>query len=152
MATADKGEAENLKESRQSFIHLNRNTMKKYLLSMTAIALAVVLFAFTKPVKKATQVDMYFFEFDGTTQGGYSVDNVQDESNAHWEYIGKNLTLCGRTPEKASRVKVLGANVDNTTTPTELRNVIISASLNGGSKAIVTGITETGSQYGNQQD
>ena len=126
--------------------------MKKYLPGLSAIVFALALFAFTQPEKKIKPVDMYVFEFDGTTTGGYSVANVEDESNAHWKYIGKNLALCDGTPEKACRVEVIGANVDNTSAPTELRNVAISASLNGGSKAIVTSITGTSSQYSNQED
>lgn len=126
--------------------------MRKHFLSIAAVVAAVTLFAFTQPEKKAAPEDMYVFEFDGTTTGGYSVANVEDESNAHWKYIGKNLALCDGTPEKACRLEVIGANVDNTSAPTELRNVAISASLNGGSKAIVTSITGTSSQYSNQED
>jgi hypothetical protein len=124
--------------------------MKKYFLSMSAVVIAVLLVAFTHPT--AQQEDMYYFQFDPTQSGGYSVNNVQDESNTYWDYIGKNLTLCGGDEEKACRVAVRGANVDNTTTPTELRNVVISAQLSSASKAIVTSITETGSVYGNQPD
>lgn len=125
--------------------------MKKYVLSITAAVIAVALFAFTQPVKKAAQADMYVFEFDGSQTGGYSVANVETESNTYWKYVGKNLDLCGGQNQKACRVEVIGANVDNTTTPTELRNVAISAILSG-STAHVTAITGTSSQYSNQED
>lgn len=126
--------------------------MKKYFLSIAVIVIAAALAAFTQPVKKATQVDLFVFEFDHTQSGGYSIANVENESNTYWKYIGKNQSLCGGDEEKACRVAVRGANVDNTTTPTELRNVVISAQLSSMSKAIVTNITETGSQLGNQPD
>ncbi len=124
--------------------------MKRNFLSIAAVVLAIGLFSFTKMEKKA-QVDMYVFEFDGTQSGGYSVANVENESNTYWKYKGKNLELCGDQDQKAYRVEVIGANVDNTTTPTELRNVAISATLSG-STAHVTAITGTSSQYSNQED
>ena len=76
---------------------------------------------------------------------------MENESNTYWKYIGKNLSLCSGDEEKACRVAVRGANVDNTTTPTELRNVVISADQSGAT-AHITGITETGSLYSNQED
>ena len=36
--------------------------MKKYLLSISAIVIAVMLVAFTSPTKDADQVDLYYFE------------------------------------------------------------------------------------------
>jgi hypothetical protein len=126
--------------------------MKKYLFGAGAIALAIIFAAFTQAETPAPQEDLYYFEFDHTQTGGYSVSNVENESNTYWKYIGKNLAVCTGDEEKACRVAVRGANVDNTTTPTELRNVVISAQMSSASKAIVTNITETGSQYGNQPD
>jgi len=122
--------------------------MKKYFLSFTAVVIAGLLVAFTQP--KAEQADKFYFEFDGVNQV-YSKANVENESNTYWKYIGKNLSMCTGDEEKACRVAVLGANVDNTTTPTELRNVVISADQSG-STAHITGITETGSLYSNQED
>lgn len=118
---------------------------------MSAIVIAMSLVAFTQP-KSSNQEDMFYFYFDGTQSGGYSEGNVETESNTYWKYLGKNLSLCsGEDPEKACRVAVTGANVDNTTTPTELRNVVISADQSGPT-AHVTGITETGSLYSNEED
>ena len=122
--------------------------MKKYFLSISAVVIAVLLVAFTQPT--AQQEDLYYFEFDGVNNS-YSEENVETESNTYWKYIGKNLSMCTGDPEKACRVRVTGANVDNTTTPTELRNVVISATLSGAT-AHITGITETGSAYSNQED
>lgn len=122
--------------------------MKKYFLSISAVFIAVMLVAFTQP--KAKQVDMFYFEFDGVNQS-YTEGNVEDESNTYWKYIGKNLSLCTGNEEKACRVAVRGANVDNTVAPTELRNVVISATLTGGT-AQITSITEIGSVYSNQED
>jgi len=122
--------------------------MKKYFLSFTAIAIAGMLVAFAQP--KAKQADKFYFEFDGVNQT-YSKANVENESNTYWKYIGKNLSMCTGDEEKACRVAVLGANVDNTTTPTELRNVVISADQSGAT-AHITGITESGSLYSNQED
>lgn len=125
--------------------------MKKYLLSMSAILLAVVLFAFTQPVKKANQVDMYVFQFDPTASGGYAEDAVENISNANWKYQGKNYELCGGQDQKACRVAVRGDYVNNTTTPTALQSISIEATLSDGT-AHVTSISGTGSQYSNQLD
>lgn len=124
--------------------------MKKYFLSMAAVVIAVSLVAFTHPTK-SSQEDMFYFYFDGVNQS-YSEEHVENESNTYWKYLGKNLSLCtGEDPEKACIVAVRGANVDNTTAPTELRNVVISAELSDGT-AHITGITETGSLYSNEED
>lgn len=128
------------------------NCMKKYLFGTSAVALAFILAVFSRAATPVAQEDLYYFEFDGTQSGGYSISNVENESNTYWKYIGKNLAVCTGDEEKACRVAVRGANVDNTTTPTELRNVVISAQMSSVSKAIVTNITETGSLYGNQPD
>jgi hypothetical protein len=122
--------------------------MKKYFLSFSAVMVTVLLVAFIPP---KPQEDMFYFYFDGTNQT-YTEEHVENESNTYWKYLGKNLALCsGEDPEKACRVRVTGANVDNTTTPTELRNVVISAEQSGPT-AHVTGITEIGSAYSNEED
>lgn len=126
--------------------------MKKYLLSMTAIVLAVVLFAFTKPVKKANQVDMYVFEFDGTTSGGFSETNVEDESNAHWKFVGLNQSLCANTDTRACRVAVTSAYVNNPSTPTALSGITIDADESSSGIAYVSSITNpTVNQLSNKQ-
>jgi hypothetical protein len=95
--------------------------MRKYFFSLVATVIAIGTFAF-QDVEKKAQEDKYVFQFDGSQSGGYSVDNVENESNSYWKYVGKNQDLCGGQNQKACRIEVLGANVDNTTTPTELRN------------------------------
>lgn len=126
--------------------------MKKYLLSMTAIVLAVVLFAFTKPVEKANLVDMYVFEFDGTTANGYSEANVEDESNAHWKYVGLNQSLCANDDTRACRVAVTSAYVNNPTTPTALSGITIDADESSSGIAFVKSITdESVNQLSNKQ-
>lgn len=122
--------------------------MRKYFFGLLAIAMVMGSITFAQ-IEKRAQVDMYVFEFDATQS--YSVANVENESNTYWKYKGKNLELCGDQDQKACRVEVIGTNVDNTTTPTELRNVSIYATLSG-STAHVTAITGTGSQYSNQED
>jgi hypothetical protein len=124
--------------------------MRKYFFNIVAVIIAIGTFAFTEYEKKA-QVDMYVFEFDGTQSGGYSVGNVEDESNTYWKYKGKNLALCNNTDDKACRVRVPAAYVDDINAPTELSGITISATLSG-STAHVTAISGTSTQYSNQPD
>ncbi|MEJ8841492.1 hypothetical protein WG954_03800 [Lacibacter sp. H375] len=116
--------------------------MKKYLLSMSAVVIAVLLVAFTQPRKSATQEDMYVFEFDHTQSGGYDEANVENESNTYWKYIGKNLSLCDNDPTKACRVAVTSSYVNNPTTPTALSGVTIQATESSTGVAYVTSITD----------
>lgn len=118
--------------------------MKRYFFAIAAVVIALGAVAFTKHKKP---VDMYVFQFDGTQT--YSVSNVQNISNTYWKYQGKNLDLCADRDEKACRVEVTSAYVDNPTTPTALSGVTINAALNG-STAYVTSISGTSSQYSNQ--
>lgn len=115
--------------------------MRKFLLSFTAIAAALVLFAFTQPEKKSKPDDMYVFQFDGSTSGGYSISNVEDESNTHWKYVGHNEELCDDDPTKACRVAVTANYVDNPSSPTALSGVTISAAESSSGIAYVTSIT-----------
>lgn len=124
--------------------------MKRNFLGIAAVVLAIGLFSFTKIEKKA-QVDMYVFEYDPTASGGYAEADVEDISNANWKFIGKNLALCNNTNQKACRVEVLGAYVDNTTTPTALQGVTIDATQSGATAHVLT-ISGSGNQRSNQPD
>lgn len=115
--------------------------MRKYVLSFAAVAAALVLFAFTQPEKKAKPDDMYVFQFDGSTSGGYSISNVEDESNTHWKYVGLNEELCDDDPTRACRVAVTADYVDNPSSPTALSGVTITAAESSSGIAYVTGIT-----------
>ena len=124
--------------------------MRSYFLSVAAIVLAIGTFAFVNPVVKP-QVDMFVFEYDPSASGGYDEADVEDISNTNWKYLGKNLALCSNTNGKACRVEVLGAYVDNTTTPTALQGVTIDA-IQSGATAHVDAISGTGNQRSNQAD
>lgn len=126
--------------------------MKKRIFGITAIVAALVLATFALPPKKVKQVDMYVFEFDGTTSGGYAEGNVEDESNVHWKYVGKNQALCSDDDIRACRVSVTSAYVDNPTTPTALSGITISADESSTGIAYVSGITNsTVNRFSNKQ-
>lgn len=123
--------------------------MRRYIFGLIAAVIAASASAFT-PAKKP--VDMYVFQFNGSVSGGYSEANVETEANTHWQYQGKNLSLCGGENEKACRIAVISTYVDNPTNPTQLNNFTIDATLSG-STAHVTSITDpSNNQYSNQRD
>lgn len=124
--------------------------MRKYFFSIVALVIAIGTFSFTEHEKKA-QVDMYVFQYDPTASGGYDEADVEDISNANWKYQGKNLALCSNVNQKACRVAVLAAYVDNTTTPTALQSVTIDA-IQSGATAHVNTISGSGNQKSNQVD
>lgn len=115
--------------------------MKKYFRSTSAVVLAVLVVAFTPPTKKADQVDMYVFEFDHTQTGGYDKDNVENESNTYWKYVGLNQSLCAGNDVKACRVAVTSSYVNNPSTPTALSGVTITADESSNGVAYVASIT-----------
>jgi hypothetical protein len=115
--------------------------MRTFFLSFTAIAAALVLFAFTRPAPKAITADRYVFEFDGLTSGGYSIANVEDESNTHWKYVGMNEELCSDDPTRACRIAVTEDYVDNPSSPTALSGVTITAQESSTGIAYVSAIT-----------
>lgn len=123
--------------------------MKRYFFGALAAAIALTLASFT--IHSRTD-DMFVFEYDPTASGGYASADVEDESNVNWKYIGKNLSLCSDNPTRACRVSVTGTYVDNTTTPTELSGVTITATESSTGVAYVTGITAQGTNiYSNKQ-
>ncbi|MFC0774072.1 hypothetical protein [Terrimonas alba] len=123
--------------------------MRRYIFGLIAAVIAAGASAFTTPKKP---VDMYVFQFNGSVSGGYSVANVENEANTHWQYQGKNLSLCGGQDEKACRIAVIDSYVDNPASPTQLNNFTIGATLSG-STAHVSSITDSGNnQYSNQRD
>lgn len=124
--------------------------MRKYFFNIAAIVIAIGTFAFSHVEKKA-QVDMYVFQYDPTASNGYDEADVEDISNANWKYQGKNLALCGGQNEKACRVAVVAAYVDNTTTPTALQSVTIDATQSGATAHVNT-ISGSGNQRSNQVD
>ncbi len=124
--------------------------MKRYFFGLAAIVIAMGTFAFTQYETNA-QVDKFVFEYDPAASGGYAETDVENISNANWKYIGKNLSLCGGQNQKACRVEVLGAYVDNTTTPTALQSVTIDATQSG-TTAHVNSISGSGNQRSNQLD
>lgn len=56
--------------------------MKKYLLSMTAIVMAVVLFAFTQPIGKADDSDLVWFQVDVNGDPVNSMNGARGEEPA----------------------------------------------------------------------
>ncbi len=113
--------------------------MKKYILSIFAVILAVGMVAFTTPEKRnlaATHV----FEFNQALP--YTIDNVTEPLN--WEYKGEfpSEQLCSGS-NKACRLAVTDDYVDNPSSPSELAGITISAMNSGQGKAIVTDITDS---------
>ncbi|MGN7820647.1 hypothetical protein HGH92_23550 [Chitinophaga varians] len=122
--------------------------MKKYLFGILAAVVAFTGFAF-KEAKSSKRADMYVFEFRSSQP--YTQANVQNPSNAYWEYKGKNLSGCANINQKACRVLVSADYVDDPNSPTELAGVSISATQSG-TTAHVTGISGSGNLYSNQAD
>ncbi|SHL11061.1 hypothetical protein SAMN05444266_10276 [Chitinophaga jiangningensis] len=122
--------------------------MKKYLIGICAVVVAFTGFAF-KEAKSAKRADMYVFEFRSTQP--YTQANVQDISNTYWEYKGKNLAGCASVNQKACRVLVGAAYVDNPSSPSELSGLTITA-VQSGTTAHVSGISGSGNLYSNQPD
>lgn len=125
--------------------------MKRYILSIFAVVVAISMVAFTSPAKsKKPQVNYYVFEFNPNLS--YTVANVENEAN--WTYKGLNQVMCDNTNEKACRVKVISSYVnDPSGSPTLKTDANISATLSG-TTAHVTGIagTSSGNAYSNQPD
>lgn len=122
--------------------------MKKYVIGLCAAVVAFAGFAF-KEAKSSERADMYVFEFRSTQP--YTQANVQDISNTYWEYKGKNLSGCANVNQKACRVLVGAAYVDNPTSPTELSGLTITA-IQSGTTAHVSGISGSGNLFSNQAD
>jgi len=121
--------------------------MKRYIFGMIAVVIAIGAAAFTAPKKHL--VDMYVFEYDGSQ--GYTVGAVQNTNSAHWVYQGKNLALCANSNIKACRVSVTGDYVDNTTSPTQLSGVTITAVQSSTGIAYVDDITDdSDNQFSNK--
>lgn len=126
--------------------------MKKNFLSIGAIVVAVLLVAFTQPATNTSQTDMYVFEFDHTQANGYSLSNVEDESNTYWKYLGKNLSLCADDDTRACRVAVTSSFVNNPVTPTALSGVTIQAQESTSGVAFVTSISNPDdNQFSNKE-
>jgi hypothetical protein len=120
---------------------------RKYGIGVVAVVIAVTMAAFTAP-KKLHISGTHVFEFNPTL--AYTVGNVTTSSN--WEYIGEiaQEPLCSGM-NKACRVAVTDAYVDDPSAPTALSGVSISAALSSGGTAAVTGITDPSDNgYSNQ--
>lgn len=120
---------------------------RKYGIALVAVVIAVTMAAFTAP-KKSLISGTHVFEFNPTLT--YTVANV--ETTGNWEYLGEisSFPLCSGT-NKACRVAVADAYVDNPSDPTELSGVTISAGLSPAGKAVVTSITDPSDNgYSNQ--
>ena len=122
--------------------------IKKYGIGLVAVAIAITMAAFTAP-KKSHVSAIHVFEFNSSL--AYTVTNVSKSSN--WQYVGETSQepLCDNTPDKAWRIAVTDAFVNNPSNPTALSGMTISASTSGSGDAYVTGITdETDNVYSNQ--
>jgi len=122
--------------------------IKKYGIGLVAVAIAITMAAFTAP-KKSHVSATHVFEFNSSL--AYTVTNVSKSSN--WQYVGETSQepLCDNTPDKACRIAVTDAFVNNPSNPTALSGMTISASTSGSGDAYVTGITdETDNVYSNQ--
>ncbi|MDQ0109116.1 hypothetical protein [Chitinophaga terrae (ex Kim and Jung 2007)] len=122
--------------------------MKKYLFGILAVVVAFTGVAF-KEAKSSKRADMYVFEFKSSQP--YTQGNVQNTSNAYWEYKGLNLSGCANINQKACRVLVSADYVDDPDSPTQLSGVSITATQSG-TTAHVTGISGGGNLYSNQAD
>ncbi len=121
--------------------------LRKYGIGLLAVVIAVTMAAFTTP-KKSHLTGTHVFEFNPAL--AYTVSNVSTSSN--WEYIGEISSdpLCSGM-NKACRVAVSDAYVDDPSDPTELSGVTISSALSPAGKAVVTAITDPSDNgYSNQ--
>jgi hypothetical protein len=116
--------------------------MLRYITGIVAVVIAISAAAFTRP--KYVE-DMYVFQYSGD----FSQTSVANLDN--WSYVGKNVSLCNNTPNKACKVAVTGLHVDNTSSPSALANVEITASSTEGTE-YVTAITGTGDVFSNQSE
>lgn len=124
--------------------------IKKYGIGMIAVIIAVAMAAFTTP-KKTHLAATHVFEFNNALS--YTVPNVTNISNTNWQYVGEiaQKPLC-EGENKACRVAVSDAYVNNPSAPTALSGLTLSASTSGTGDAIVTAITnEPENMYSNQQ-
>lgn len=117
--------------------------IKKYGIGLVAIIIAASLAAFATP-KKATLNGTHVFEFNSALS--YSVANVTNPAN--WDYIGEisQNPMC-QGSNKACRLAVTDAYVDDPSDPAALSGVTISAVLTSGT-AKVTAITDDSSNNG----
>lgn len=119
--------------------------MKNYLSSIIAVAIAVLAFSFTSKGKLA---NTHVFEYSGN----FSKGSV--EALGSWSYVGESQPLCDDTPERACRIAVPDAAVDDPEEPTQLDSeVSITASNTGGTEYVTTiSGTGIGSTISNKQD
>lgn len=120
---------------------------KKYIVGLLTVIFAVAMAAFTVP-KNTHFAATHVFEFV-PPMDGYTVGNVQALGN--WEYVGEypSQPLCSGS-NKACRVKVTDAYVDDPFDPQQLSGITISATLASSGKAIVNGITSSDNSFSNQ--
>ena len=120
--------------------------IKKYGTGLLAIIIAASLAAFTTPSSKHLS-GTHVFEFNSALS--YSVANVTNQAN--WDYVGEisQEPMC-QGSNKACRIAVTDAYVDNPSDPAALSGVTISAVLTSGT-AKITGITDpTDNGFSNQ--
>jgi hypothetical protein len=114
--------------------------IKKYGIGMMAVIIAVAMAAFTTP-QKTHLAATHVFEYTPPPMNSYSVQNV--EATGNWEYVGEypSEQLCSGS-NKACRLKVTDAYVDDPSDPQQLSGITISATLASSGQAIVNGITD----------
>ena len=112
--------------------------MKKYLLGFLSVAVAIIGFAFTKPVKHT--FSNYLFQY--TAPGGsYTIANVTDKTK--WAFVSVDGTpSCDATPEKACQLLFEAAGVDASGTPILNSSASITAVESITNVAYVTGGTD----------
>jgi|SRR6185312_5680628 len=122
---------------------------KKYGIGLMAIIMGVAMAAFTAP-KKSSFTATHVFEFNNALS--YTISNVTNTSNTNWKYVGEiaQKPLCAGD-NKACRVAVSNAYVNNPSAPTALSGVTLTASTSGTGDAVVTSITNgPDNMYSNQ--
>jgi hypothetical protein len=123
--------------------------LRKYGIGLLAVIIAVGSAAFTAP-KKSGFAATHVFEFNNTLS--YTIPNVTNTSNTNWKYVGEigQKPLCSGI-NKACRVAVSDAYVNNPSAPTALSGVTLTASTSGTGDAVVASITNGPSNmYSNQ--
>jgi hypothetical protein len=96
--------------------------MKKYILSIFAVVLAVGMVAFTAP-EKTNFAATHVFEFNSTN--GYEDQDVADITK--WEYEGETseVLLCNGQPTKACKIVLSDEDVDQSVSPMRIKNTVV---------------------------
>lgn len=125
--------------------------LRKYGIGLVAVIAASAAVAFTAP-KRSHLPATHVFEFDGV-HNAYTTGNVTTPGN--WKYVGETSSepLCDDTPDKACRIAVTNAYVNNPSSPGALSGLSISAATIASGDAYVTAITdEAENMFSNQEE